>query len=147
MIPEFNKEGLLPKGIHEASWEEFRERFRWTPERERLMEGLERALESFKKAGCRSVYINGSFVTAKDHPNDYDGCWDETGVDIDKLDPVWLEFKNMRSSQKKKYYGEFFPATMNEISDAKIFLEFFQIDRERGKPKGIIKIDLRSYKL
>ena len=45
------------------------------------MTGLRAALEEFKKAGCQTVYINGSFVTSKELPNDYDCCWEEAGVD------------------------------------------------------------------
>ena len=40
------------------------------------MAGLRAALESLKSAGCRTVYLNGSFVTSKEAPNDFDACWD-----------------------------------------------------------------------
>ena len=39
------------------------------------MAGLGAALENLKNAGCGTVYINGSFVTNKVVPNDYDACW------------------------------------------------------------------------
>ena len=32
------------------------------------MAGLRAALENLKEAGCRIVYLNGSFVTNKGHP-------------------------------------------------------------------------------
>ena len=34
------------------------------------------------------VYINGSFVTAKKIPGDYDLCWSIDGVIPEKLNPI-----------------------------------------------------------
>ena len=45
------------------------------------MDGLRAALENLKRAGCRTVYVNGSFVMNKYVPNDYDACWEEAGVE------------------------------------------------------------------
>ena len=66
------------------------------------MTGLRAALGNLKGAGCRTVYINGSFVTSKELPNDYDACWEETGVDPEALDPVLLTFDPGRAMQKDK---------------------------------------------
>lgn len=38
------------------------------------MNGLGRALELMVASGVRRVYLDGSFVTDKDRPNDIDGC-------------------------------------------------------------------------
>ena len=38
--------------------------------------------------------------------------------------------------------GEFFPASIIADIDGMSFLEFFQMDKETGRPKGIIAIDL-----
>ena len=70
------------------------------------------ALENLKSAGCRTVYLDGSFVTIKVIPNDYDACWDEDGVDPVLLDPVLLIFDAGRVAQKAKYMGELFPASV-----------------------------------
>ena len=51
------------------------------------MNGLRAALVNLKGAGCQTAYINGSFVTRKELPNDYDACWEETGVDPEALRP------------------------------------------------------------
>ncbi len=45
------------------------------------MDGLRSALESLEGAGCRTAYVDGSFVTAKELPNDFDACWEEVGLD------------------------------------------------------------------
>ena len=106
------------------------------------MAGLRAALESLKSAGCRTVYLNGSFVTSKEAPNDFDACWDEAGVDPHVLDPVLLIFDPGRATQKAKFLGELFPASIVADPNGLSFLEFFQTDRETGRRKGIIAIDL-----
>ncbi len=106
------------------------------------MTGLRAALENLKHAGCRIIYINGSFVTSKDLPNDYDACREETDVDPEALDPVLLTFDPGRAMQKAKYMGELFPASIIADTGGLSFLEFFQTDKDTGRPKGIIAIDL-----
>ena len=83
-----------------------------------------------------------SFVTGKEYPNDYDACWEEDGVDPLALDPALLIFDPGRATQKARYYGELFPASAVADEEGLSFLEFFQIDRDTGGPKGIVAIDL-----
>lgn len=149
MIPPFNADGLLPPGIHRATWGEVEARFGSTPHRRQLLAGLKAALESLAAVGCRVVYVDGNFVTAKETPEDFDACWDAEGVDIDRLyeyDPVLLNFENRRAAQKSEYQGEFFPAHVQAEARPpfRIFLDFFQMDKETGSPKGIIAIDLQE---
>ena len=106
------------------------------------MAGLRAALDSLKAAGCKTVYLDGSFVTSKEVPNDFDACWEEAGVDPAVLDPVLLTFDPGRVTQKAKYMGELFPASAVAGGDGFSFLEFFQTDKEAGRPKGIVAIDL-----
>jgi hypothetical protein len=90
-------------------------------------------------AGCRTLYLDGSFVTAKPHPDDYDGCWEFAGVDPMLLDPVLLQFEDRRRAQKQKYLGEMFIAEF-EGAPGFSFLEFFQIEKFSDRPKGILQI-------
>ena len=90
MLPPFSKDGMLPPGVHKASWRRFAERFGRTARRRSLLAGLKAALKALRAAGCRKVFIDGSFVTAKESPGDFDGCWDIEEVDPDALDPVLL---------------------------------------------------------
>ena len=108
------------------------------------MTGLRAALENLRAAGCRRVYLDGSFVTTKNIRNDYDACWEEMDVDPDMLDPVLLTFDPGRATQKAKYLGELFPASVVAGPDGPSFLDFFQTDRETGDRKGIIAIDLEA---
>ena len=143
MIPIFDSQGNLLPGIHIATWDELAERFGASPHRKLLLTGLPAMLTSLKDAGCRRVYIDGSLVTAKEHPADFDGCWGVDGVDADKLDPVLLQFANRRAAQKAKYHGELFVANAAADPAGIRFIDFFQRDHD-GQPKGIIALDLKD---
>ena len=132
---------VLPPGIHDTTLAEVEARFATTPHRKWLFDGFIRVTEALAKAGCLHVYLDGSFVTAKSHPGDYDGCWDHIGVDPAKLDPVLLDFDNKRAAQKAKYLGEMFIAGMPNGPDGP-FVDFFQIEKSSGLPKGILRISL-----
>jgi hypothetical protein len=97
--------------------------------------------------GHVEVLIDGSFVTEKEFPADFDGCWDRAGVNratLQRLDPTLLDFSNRRAAQKAKYRGELFLADVAANSAGTLFLNFFQYDRD-GNKKGIVKLDLRSF--
>ena len=106
------------------------------------MRGLRSALDSLKDAGCRTIYVDGSFVSNKLRPRDFDCCWDDEGVDAGALDPVLLTFDEGRATQKAKFGGELFLASGTADLDGHTFLEFFQTDKETGRRKGIIALDL-----
>lgn len=116
--------------------------FSGSPRRIELLAGLREALVALHDAGCRNAYIDGSFVTAKEEPADFDACWDAVGVEASLLDPVLLEFGEGRRAQKQRFGGELFPSIASAGPGGTRFLEFFQRDRETGEPKGIIEIDL-----
>jgi hypothetical protein len=145
MIPDFydvpgSPWPLLPAGIYDSTLTEVYERYVFNPIRQALYEGLLRALENLFMSGCPQIYLDGSYVTAKPLPNDYEVCWDMAFVDPSKLDPVFFDFANGRYNQKQKFLGEFFPAAVREGLSGKPFLEFFQTDKYTGKPKGILRL-------
>ena len=145
MVPSFESDGNLPVGIHLATWDEFAWVFGRTVHRTRLMKGLEDAIAILRQAGCKRLYVDGSFVTSKEVPNDYDAAWEPVGVDVPLLlsiEPVFADFSNLRAAQKAKFFGEFFPSSAAADLVGNTFLEFFQIDRDTGNPKGIIALDL-----
>jgi hypothetical protein len=110
-----------------------------------LLRGLHQALSSLKTAGCAVAYLDGSFVTSKPDPGDFDACWEEVDVDPDLLDPVLLDFTNVRANQKAKFGGELFPASADADSAGTSFTDFFQIDKATGDQKGIIAINLKGW--
>ena len=148
MIPDLiNLDGspwpVLPPGVHAASLDEVRNVFGTNQRRRELCEGLEGAAQALHIAGCKALLLDGSFVTGKPIPGDYDALWDPTGVSPHKLDPVFLDFENSRASQKTKFGGEFFPFGL-EAAPGVAFILFFQTDRFSGKQKGILIIDLEK---
>ncbi|KYC37541.1 hypothetical protein WA1_48425 [Scytonema hofmannii PCC 7110] len=146
MIPEFDENGNLPPGVHWAEWEEFVERFGNNERRLSLIQGLQIAMKQLKAAGCRAIYINGSFVTVKSKPGDFDACYDDETVDIDYLRinaPRLLNHYD-RAGQKAKYRGEIFPANQPVGNYSLNSFELFQRDRNQNK-KGIIAIDLMRW--
>jgi hypothetical protein len=143
MLPDADSStGYLPPGVHDAPWSEVARRFSRNGHRNRLVEGLLAALRNLASAGCRSVLLDGSFVTQKDLPEDYDGAWDIQGVDPNRIDPVLLDFSNGRAAMKSKYLGELFPATA-AAAPGVLYRDFFMKDRN-GVPKGVVNIDLGS---
>ncbi len=143
-IPPFREDGNLPPGIHQASASEFRKRYGRGPRRAELIAGLDAAILALRRAGCRTLYVNGSFVTANPKPGDYDGCWEEEGVDYDLLDPVLLDYRDARAAQKFKYRGELFPAHATADNRGTPYVQFFQLTR-LDQPKGIIALDLEQW--
>ena len=121
------------------------ERYATNKRREQLLDGLRAAIDSLHAAGCRRVYLNGSFVTDKEAPGDFDACWEAGGVDPDGLDPVLLDFSALRAAQKAKYGGELFPAEVAAERGGMRFVDYFQRDRISGERKGIVAIDLGAW--
>jgi len=141
----FNIRGILIPGIHEITWAEFIQDYSFSPRRVYLFEGMHKALLHFKAAGCKRIYIDGSFVSKKVEPGDYDACWDTTGVNLLLLDTIFhSELCKGTLAQKIKYYGEFYPATSVEDASGMTFLDFFQTDKSTGNRKGLIQIELRG---
>lgn len=143
MIPSFGVLGLLPPGVHDASWAEVEAALGFSVKRKELLAGLKEACINLQQAGAKYVFIDGSFSTAKKRPGDWDCCYTAAGVDASKLDPVFKDFSNEREAQKVKYGGEMFiaSATSGGLLGPP-FVDFFQKDKGTGKPKGIVRLDL-----
>jgi hypothetical protein len=135
MIPEWLTNGDLPPGVHFAAWREIERRLSFNPRRRRMLEGFRQACGQLRKAGCRLIYLDGSFVSKKEHPGDFDACWDVQDVDEGKVDPVFWDFSNGRAAQKQRFLGEFFPAQLPEGATGRAFLDFFQVNKQTGQRK------------
>ena len=105
--------------------------------------GLLEAARILARAGGRTLYIDGSFVTVKSFPGDFDACYDIAGVSAHLLDPVFFNFANKRAAQKARFKGELFVANALAAPGASFF-DFFQKDKHTGMPKGIVSLDLGS---
>lgn len=133
---------VLPPGIHNATLENIEKKFASNNHRKLLFDGLKKAVKALSLAGCKTIYLDGSFVTAKTNPGDWDMCWSPVGVDVNKLDPILLDFTDKRKNQKTKFMGECFPSSIGADAKGTTFLNYFQKDRITGKAKGIIRLQL-----
>lgn len=140
-IPPLNAAGELPAGEHEADLTEIESRFGSANEqRRRLMAGLKAAADNLARANVRKIWIDGSFVTDKVHPNDIDGVWETSDlIDEDVLDTVFL---GSRAAMKAKYGLDFFPDVI-EAGSGLPFPLFFQTNRD-DQPKGIVVLKLEQ---
>jgi hypothetical protein len=132
----YQRNGCLIPGIHEISWEEFVNEFGFNKKRLTLIAGLQKAIRHLRDVGCTTAWIDGSFTTKEINPNDFDGCWDPRGVDLNSLKnkyPALFFIVHGTKSQKDLYGGELYPSPK--------FLDFFQNDRDNN-PKGIVKLNI-----
>jgi hypothetical protein len=128
-MPPFNELGYLPPGVYEISWKDLMERFATNQRRQRIITGLAAALRKLAIAGCTRVIIGGSFISAKEEPNDFDAYYDNFGLDFDLLDPLFVEDID---SQSDVFYGELFPTIGYD--------RFLQTDKV-GNPRGVVALD------
>ena len=146
MIPDFVDIGgiwmVLPPGIHDATLDELGAKLTYNDIRTELFRGFCAGCELLRHAGCKVAYLDGSFVTDKPAPGDFDACWDPVGVNDTLLDPIFLDFSDGRRRQKERFGGEFFPSSANANGIAP-FVVFFQHDRHQSKNKGIIRVRLQ----
>lgn len=64
--------GLLPVGEHQMDWRRVCELFGTTTHRQNLLELMLEACIILRDAGVPKIWLNGSFVTSKHRPGDYD---------------------------------------------------------------------------
>ena len=138
MMPPFDENGNLPPGVYLATLVEIGAHFAITPHRKRLFSRLRAVAENLKAANCQTLYLNGSFITNKEEPGDFDACWEPLGVN-QNLDPILL---TDRTARKGKYLGDIYPR-IPELTEGLDHLKAWQLDRD-DNIKGIIIIDLRK---
>jgi hypothetical protein len=138
-IPDFDENGNLPPGVYQVSLQDIGIRFTWTDRRKKLFEGLKLAIDNLTRANVKKVWIDGSFVTSIDDPNDIDGCWQyDKDVDAGKLDSVFLDMYPPREAMQIKYGVDFLiSGVLISDSAGNTIEQFFQIDRD-GNKKGIL---------
>ena len=136
-------DAVLPPGVYWATLAEIEAAFATTEHRQWLFEGILDVAEALRRAGCRNMYLGGSFVSARERPNDFDGCWDPTNVQPAALDPLFLNFDDDRAAQKWRYRGEMFISGMSTGSGGTYF-EFLQTHKETGDAVGMAERHARQ---
>jgi hypothetical protein len=177
----FTADGVLPPGDYEMTLEELRASMLVTGTgasstwdaawRRKLVDNLAVMAEQLWSVGIAAIYVDGSFVEDKDHPNDIDGYFecalsDLTSGDLtarlNLIDPhkVWTWDHRQRraypGSPKKQlpmwlvYRVELYPhfGQLTGIHDKwGNELEFpsaFRQSRRDSRPKGIVKLIRRT---
>jgi len=179
--PRFTAEGLLPPGDYELTIEELRTSMLvvgpqpliegWDAGwRTRLVENLGTLVGQLAHVGVFDVFVDGSFVEDKVHPNDIDGyfCCDfqdlvsgELERRLNLLDPhkVWTWDPNCRRPFRgypklqlpmwHQYRVELYPHCGQVCGIRDSFgheLEFpaaFRLSRRNNLPRGIVKLRRR----
>jgi hypothetical protein len=177
-VPSFTKDGVLPAGDYELSLEELKasllvtgrghDSSEWDSTwRLKLVENLAILVGQLTRVGIKEIYINGSFVEDKDHPNDIDGYFTCDAHDLpslitelNKLDPnkVWdwnvanrRPYRNYPKPQLPMWHHyrvEFYPhyhqfsGIRDEHGQQQTFPAAFRRARRNGIPKGIVKIKI-----
>lgn len=132
-----------------------------------LIDRLEILVKQLWEVGLNEIYINGSFVEQKPHPNDIDGYFNcelerlatgDLSMELNKLDPykIWtwdpISRRPYRGYAKRQLpmwhryrvelypnYGQSFGA-LDEHGQPLLFPSAFRRTRYSGEPKGIVRI-------
>lgn len=133
MIPGFDQNGNLPRGIHRATLAEIADRFGCGSEtRREQMDALRWLVALAMRAGIERLLVDGSFVTRKRKPND-----------IDCVLLVGREYP--RDVDARQELREGLPFVHIQIVDQAGFDEFanriFATDKS-GNPRGMIEVIL-----
>jgi hypothetical protein len=178
MLPDFDVNGCLPAGDYELTLGEVRESLlvkgpvsgypNWDRGwRDKLLGNVEVLVRQLWQVGITEIFIDGSFVEDKEHPNDVDGYFECDLMNLasgrlqsalNLLDPhkVWT----WDPASRKAYHGypkkqlpmwhhyrvELYPhvGQLSGIRDQHgNELEFpsaFRLSRRDGRPRGIVKI-------
>ena len=132
---------IFKPGIYEYTLEKLERDFATNKKRKDLFEDIKRLAKELKDAGCEFLYIDGSFITRKETPGDFDACWEPFVRNNKQVNALLLEDSTFASSWRKEMFsGDIFPR-FGEYGDR---VEKWQVDSRNGKVKGVISIDLRS---
>lgn len=178
VLPDFDADGLLPPGDYPLTFAELRRSLlvvgpaagypTWDAAwRARLVDHLEILVGQLWAVGITEIFVDGSVVEDKDHPNDVDGYFvcglrevatGELQRRLNLLDPykVWTwdpaTRRPYRGYPKKqlpmwhRYRVELYPHCGQWCGIRDAFgneLEFpsaFRLSRRDGRPRGIVKI-------
>ena len=179
LLPGFTEDGMLPPGEYELTFDEVRESVLVTGPGEgyeswdaswrlKLVEQAEILVMQLWDVGIQEVFLNGSFVEDKDHPNDIDGYFvtdlrllasGELEHELNLRDPfkVWtwdpLARRPYPGYPKKQlpmwhqYRVELYPhyeglssGICDQFGNALEFPAAFRLSRRADKVKGILKM-------
>jgi hypothetical protein len=141
-LPAFNEEGDLPPGVYPATLPKVLERFgQGSVQRRAVAERLQRVYELVTSTGQLARFVVfGSFVTAKDDPNDVDIIllMEDTFDLASVTGEAALPFQHMEADA---HFGAsvFWTRRSGAIGGEQAMIEYWQVRREGGR-RGIVEI-------
>jgi len=179
-LPDSTDAGLLPPGDYPLTLEGLRQSFlvcgprsgypTWdTGWRLRLVENLAILARQLWDVGVSRIFVDGSFVEDKDHPNDIDGYFEcglaelasgELQVALNALDPfkVWTwdpmtrrpyrGYPKLQLPMGHRYRVELYPhygfgppsGIRDKYGNDLLFPAAFRLSRRGDEPHGIVRI-------
>jgi hypothetical protein len=147
-LPSFNRYGELPSGIYHLSVNTFLEQFASASQsnrRLRLARGFLRQAGTLRSCGCKQILLGGSFITTKSSPGDFDGAWNNEGVDENKLrrlEPrLLMERREDADSLASESGGALAPWNPCAVGSPG-FAEYLRYDDRTGRKKGLVLVEL-----
>lgn len=140
-IPSFRSDGYLPEGVYVCSEAEVLFRFGSSSRRRRLVLRLRRWLELGRQVGAQRLLVDGSFVTAKEEPQDIDSVIllpHDFPQQLEREYAPALELEEMLLTRRPE---EIFAA--EDETDWEEWVAFFSQTRESDRRrKGLVEIRL-----
>jgi hypothetical protein len=140
MIPNLNEYGLLPKGIHKATLKEIEQKFgSSSAKRKELFIGFLNLVQLLckHKRSIKSFLLNGSFVTDKESPRDYD-CILVVKKDFNFDSPEAEKLKDA----KKLFYAHNFTCMEENLDRFHRLINLFGYEKYTERPKGLVEVIL-----
>ena len=140
MIPNLNEYGLLPEGIHKATIEEIEHKFgSGSAKRKELFIGFQELIQLLykHKRSIKSFLLDGSFVTDKESPGDYD-CILIVKKDFDFNSP---EAKIIKYA-KNLFYAHNFTCMEEDLDLYHGLINLFGHEKYTGRPQGLVEVIL-----
>jgi len=139
MIPKFNKDGYLPKGIHQAAVNEIKQRFGSdSSKRKELFKDFQSLVQLLRKQkrSIKKFLLDGSFVTGKELPGDTDCILIvKAGFNFSSPGAKQLE------SAKRLFNVHLFTFMKEDAVRYHKLIDFFGHDQE-GRSKGLLEVIL-----
>ena len=141
-IPPLRPDGYLPEGVHVCSEVDVIFRFGSSSRRRRrLALRLRRWIELGRQVGAKRLLVDGSFVTAKEEPQDVDTVIllpQDFSRYLEQEHPLALELEEMLLTRRPE---EIFAA--EDETDWEEWISFFSLTREPDRRrKGLVEISL-----
>lgn len=137
-IPEFDRTGKLPSGIHICSGNEFIEKFCSADDRKQFVKPISDIFDFAKDKYAVHIFVGGSFITSESNPNDIDCVM------------VFQEDRYIPSQTERVLIGglriDILYASLESRNTIDSYLKLFSSDRHGGDSIGIIQVDLYDKK-